>query len=178
MRRVARRRKAREAENAVAHEVHVAARHRSELAPERVEGVSVEPACAALESLGLDQMRCSDLGDVHLQLGMLAHQHAGGARMIEMNVTQQEMPHVRKLHALLLEAVLQRGDRRRRSAVEQRGAVIGVEQVAPDRALAARVVKVDRIHATRSRDAARISAASSRLPQPRVSVFFDGSRSL
>ena len=109
---------------------------------------------------------------------MLAHEHAGRARVVEMDVAEQQMAHVGELHAVLLEAALQRGDRRRRAAVEERRAVVGVEQVAPDRALAARVVKVDQIHATRSRDAARISAASSRLPQPRVSVFFDGSRSL
>src|SRR5207302_5170289 len=116
--------------------------------------------------------------DVHLKLWMLTHEHAGRTCVVEVNVTEQEMAHIGELYALLFEAVLQRWDRRRRSAVEERGAVFGVEQVAPDRALAARVVKVDEIHATRSRDAARISAASSRFPQPRVSVFFDGSRSL
>jgi len=127
MRRVARGRKAREAEDAVAHDVHVVARHRSELTPERVECVAVEPACAALQSLGVNQVRRADLGDVYLQLRMLAHEHAGRACVVEVDVTEQEMPHVRELHALRIETALQRGDRRRRSAVEQRGAVFGVE---------------------------------------------------
>jgi len=79
------------------------ARHGRELAPQRVEGVAVEPACAAFQSLGLDQMRCADLGDVHLQLGMLAHEHAGGACMIEMNVCEQERRQVGEPDASLVE---------------------------------------------------------------------------
>ena len=113
---------------------------------------------------------------------MLADEHAGGPRVVEVDVAEQEMPHVRELHAVLVEAVLQRSDRRRRAAVEERRAVVAVEQVRRNGALVALMVKIDQLglrhHATRSRDSARIWAASSRLPQPRVSVFFSGSRSL
>src|SRR5439155_6504171 len=120
--------------------------------------------------------------DVDLELRMLAHEHAGRARMIEMNVAEQEMAHVAELQAVLLEAGLQRRLRRRRPAVEERGTIVRVEQVRRDSSLVALVVQVDQLelrhHATRSRDSESISAASSRLPQPRVSVFFSGSRSL
>src|SRR4029077_16998138 len=44
MRRMARRREAVEAENALADDVHVLRRHGRELAPERVERVAVEPS--------------------------------------------------------------------------------------------------------------------------------------
>ena len=94
VRRVARRREAGEAEHAVADDVHVRRRHGRELAPERVERVAVEPARAALEPLGLDEVRRADLRDVHLQRRVLADEHACGARMVEVDVAEQQMADV------------------------------------------------------------------------------------
>ena len=88
--------------------------HRRELTPERVERGAVEPARAALEALRVDEMRRSDLRDVHLELRMLAHEHAGRTRMVEMDVAEQEMTHVAELQPVLLEAALERSLRRRR----------------------------------------------------------------
>ena len=56
-----------EADHAVADDVHVVARHRCELAPERVEALAVQPARAALEPLRIDEVRRADRGDVHLK---------------------------------------------------------------------------------------------------------------
>ena len=47
--------------------------------------------------------------------------------------------------AALREAGLQRLDRRRRPAVEERRAVVGVEEVRGDRALVAQVAEVDQL---------------------------------
>jgi hypothetical protein len=53
------------------------------------------------------------------------------------------MSHVLQLDASLAEPGAERGDARRRPAVEERGAVVGVEQVARDDS-ARTVVQVDR----------------------------------
>ena len=60
------------------------------------------------------------------------------------------MPDVAEREAALCEAGFQCLDRRRRPAVEERRAVVGVEQVRGDRALVAHVVEVDQLgHQTR-----------------------------
>ena len=66
---------------------------------------------------------------------MLAHEHAGRAGMVEMDVAEQQVADVGQLQAARRERRLQRVDRHRGPAVEERGAVFGVEQVAGDRAL-------------------------------------------
>ncbi len=69
---VAGRREACEPEDLVADDVDVLGGHRHELAPELVEGIPVEPACARFELRRVDQVRGSDLGHVNLQVGVLA----------------------------------------------------------------------------------------------------------
>ena len=93
------------------------------------------------------------------------------------------MADVREREALLGKPGLQRVDGGRRAAVEERRPVVCVEKVGGDRAGIPLVQQVDRLlhgseHYVRSRASSRIAAASLRLPQPRVSVRFVGSRSL
>ena len=45
----------------------------------------------------VDEVRRADLGDVHLQRRMLAHEHAGCARVVEMDVAEQEVADVGQL---------------------------------------------------------------------------------
>ena len=59
-------REAFEPEDPVSDDVDVSLRHRSELAPKRVEARPVQPPGARLELRRVDQMRSPDLGDVHL----------------------------------------------------------------------------------------------------------------
>jgi hypothetical protein len=82
---------------------------------------------------------------VHLQRGLPAHERARGARVIEMDVTEQQVAHVRERDPVLGETGLERGDRRRRTSVEERRAFVRVEEVGRDGSLAALVVKVDRL---------------------------------
>ena len=89
-------------------------------------------------------MRRADLGDVHLQAGVLADEHAGGAGMVEVDVREQQVPHVLQLEPALGEARLQLGDADRGPAVEERRPIRGLEQVAADHPLPAEVAQVER----------------------------------
>jgi hypothetical protein len=60
-----------------------------------------------------------------------------------MDVTEEEMTHVREGEATLGEGSLERGDSGRRAAVEERGPVVRLEQVAADDLLGAEMVKID-----------------------------------
>ncbi len=145
MRRVAGGGEAVEPEHACADDVHVLRRHRRELAPERVERVAVQPARAALEPRRVDEVRRADLGDVHLERGMLAHEHARRAGVVEVDVAQQQVPDVGELQPARGQPGLQRLDRRARAAVEQRRPVVRLEEVRRDRPLRAVMVQVDRL---------------------------------
>jgi hypothetical protein len=120
VRRVPGRREAIEAEDVFADDVHVLLRYRREFAPERVERVAVQPSRASFEALGRDQVRCPDLRDVHLERRVLADEYAGGARVVEVDVAEQQMVNIRELDALLGEAALEGGDPRRGAAGEER----------------------------------------------------------
>src|SRR5215213_3051445 len=143
MPRVPRRREAVETQHALADRVHVRLRHRRELAPETVEIVAVEASRAALEPRGVDQMRRADLRDVHLQAGVLAHEHARRARMVEVDVREQQVPQIAQLEPALREPRVQLGGARRRPTVLQREAVVGLEQVRADHALTPEVAQVE-----------------------------------
>src|SRR5688500_10719303 len=56
-----------EADHALAHDVDVLLRNRRELAPQLVEGVAVQPACARIQLGRVDQVGRSDLGDMDLE---------------------------------------------------------------------------------------------------------------
>ena len=76
---------------------------------------------------------------------MLAHEHARGARVVEVDVAEQQVADVAEREPAPCEARLQRVDRRRRPAVEERRAVVGVEQIRGDGALVAEVVEIDQL---------------------------------
>ncbi len=94
MRRVALRREAVEPEHAVADDVDVLLRHRRELAPEHVERFAVQPPRALLQPRRVDEMRRADRRHVHLEPRMLADERAGRARVVEMDVAEQQVAHV------------------------------------------------------------------------------------
>ena len=124
-------------------------RHGRELAPEPVEVVAVEPARARLEPRRVDEVRRPDLGDVHLEAGMLANQRARGAGVVEMDVREQQVAHVVQHEAALGQLRLQRRDAGRRPAVLEREPVVGLEQVDADDALGTFVVQIKRIRRDR-----------------------------
>ena len=74
---------------------------------------------------------------------MRADDRPGGAGVVEVDVREQQVPHVCELHAVLAQAGLERWERRRRPAVEHREPVARLDEVRADHALDALVVQVD-----------------------------------
>ena len=75
---------------------------------------------------------------------MFPHEYARRARVVEVNVAEEEMPDVCETQAALAEACLQRLDAGSRAAVEQRRPVVGFDQVGADDPVASEVVEVER----------------------------------
>ena len=69
----------------------------------------------------------------------------GRARVVEVDVREQQVPDVGQLEVELAQALLEARQRRRRPAVEERGAVVGLDEVDADRALEAEEVQVERV---------------------------------
>ena len=139
------RREAVEAEHAVVGLPHVLLWHGRQLAPERVELVAVEPAGALLEPARVDEMRRPDRRDVYLQLGMLAHEHARGAGVVEVDVREQQVAHVVQFEPAQTQALLQHGHAGGGPAVEERRSLGRLQQVDADHPLAAEVQEVERV---------------------------------
>ena len=97
-------------------------------------------------------MRRADLGDVHLQTRVLADEHAGRARVVEVDVREQQVAQIGDGEPALVQDGPERVDVRGRPAVEQRRPVVGLEQVAADHALVPEVKQVERLdgHGDRS----------------------------
>ena len=91
----------------------------------------------------LRTMRGAELGDMDLELRVLAHEHARGAGVVEVDVAEEQVAQVRELEAVLLEPSFERRDAARGPAVEEREPVVGLEEVAPDDPLGAAMVEVD-----------------------------------
>jgi hypothetical protein len=83
-----------QAERLVADCVDVRFGDRGQLSPQVVERGAVEASRAALEPGRVDQVRRADLGDVDLQISMLTDEDAGGARVVEVDVAQEQVTDV------------------------------------------------------------------------------------
>ena len=138
-------REALQPDDLVADDDDVLLRHGRKLSPERVELVAVEPPCAGLQARGIDEVRRPDRGDVHRQLRVLLHEHAGGARVVEMDVREQQMAHITQLVAALREPRFQRRHTDGRAAIEEGQSLGRVQKVRADGPRIARVKEVDRL---------------------------------
>ena len=145
MTRMAGRREARQADDGVADRADVAGGDGGKLAPELVEGVPVEPPGARLEPLRVDDVRETDLGDVHREPWVLAYEDACRAGVIEMDVRKQQMADIAELDPACAERVAERGNARRRAAVEKGEAVVGLDEVHADPSGVAEVEEVERL---------------------------------
>ena len=76
---------------------------------------------------------------------MLLHERARGARVVEVDVREQEVVDVLQLEPARGEALLQRGDRRGRAAVVQREALLRLDDVAADGSFDPLEAQVDRV---------------------------------
>ena len=121
------------AEDVAVGEPDVCFRHGREFSPERVEEVAVEPPRRALEARGVDEMGSTDLGDPNGQLRVLADERPGRTCMVEMDVREQQVADVVECDAACGEPASKRLVGRGRAAVEERRAVVGLDEVDPDR---------------------------------------------
>ena len=76
---------------------------------------------------------------------MLADERPGGARVVEVDVGEEEVPEVAELHSAGAERVAERGQAARRAAVEERQAVVGLDEIRGDAARVAAVEEVERL---------------------------------
>jgi hypothetical protein len=60
--------------------------------------------------------------DDHFDVRMLLDDRAGASGVIEVNMRHQDLAHVAETNPLLLERRRQRGDRRRRTGIDERDA--------------------------------------------------------
>ena len=169
---MARGREAVESQDGAPDNVDVGRGNRGELTEQRVEAHAVEPSCTRLELRGIDEVRSADLGDVDLEPGMLAHEHACGSRVIEVNVREQEVTNVGQVEASLGEPRLEERDARARATVEEGRPVRSLEQVCADDVLVLEM-DVDRVGRHAASAASRSSMRSSADSMPtesRISV--------
>ena len=76
---------------------------------------------------------------------MLAHERARGARVVEVDVREQQVADVGQRETVRGQPVLQPRDADRRPAVEERRTVVRLEDVDADDLLGRLVVEVDRL---------------------------------
>ena len=112
----------------------------------RVELVAVEPPRARLEAGRVDQMRRADLGDVHLELGCSRTSTPAAPAWSRWICDSSRCRTSLKLEAALGQARLQLRNEVGPAVVE-REAVLGLDEVGTDDALAAEVAQVERLKA-------------------------------
>jgi hypothetical protein len=121
-------------------------RDRSQLSPETIEILPVESASASLEPAGIDEVRGPDLADVDLQLLVAAGEKARRARVVEVDVREQQVAKVPEGEPVGRQAGLQRIDAGRRPTVDKRG-LVPWQQVRRDDPGVAEEVEIEELRA-------------------------------
>jgi hypothetical protein len=83
---------------------------------------------------------------------MLAHEHAGCPRVVEMDVRKEQVPHVRKRERMRGQPLGERGHAAGRTAVEERRPVASFEQVDADHAGRPEEMEIERRGRTHAAD--------------------------
>ena len=74
--------------------LHAVGRHRSELAPEPIHVRAVQTAGTRKQSRRIDHVRRAALVDVDLDIRIQTNQGSRNARMIEMDVREDDLPDI------------------------------------------------------------------------------------
>ena len=146
---MARRRQGVQVEDAVADPLHGLGGNRSQLAPQAVEVVTVEPAGAPLEPARVDEMRRPHLAHVYSKLWIAAGDEAGRAGVVEVDVREDEVAELLERQAALPECSFERSEAAARPAVDQRRLVSG-QEVGRDDPRAPEVKEVEKLERSRS----------------------------
>src|SRR4051794_29691653 len=101
MRGVTDRREALPAEHVAGCDAHVLLGNGCELAPQRVERLAVEPPRRAFEPRRVDEVRGTYLGDPDRKPWVAPHERLRGARVIEVNVREQQVADVLDAEAVV-----------------------------------------------------------------------------
>jgi hypothetical protein len=118
-------------------------RNGNELAPETVHILAVQAPGTGDELRGVDHVRRAALVHEDIDVGILSHERPGRAGVIEMDMREQDVPHIPHRHALLLERPLQVFDRGRRTWIDERNAGRAVQNRRRDDFRDAEKVEVD-----------------------------------
>src|SRR3954451_14385277 len=97
---------------------------------------------------------------MHWEGRVLAHERAGSAGMVEVDVGKEQVAQVVQPQAAFPKCRIQLFDARRRSAVEQRRPVLGLDEVHTDDALGALVEEIERVESAQACSRERTSAVS------------------
>src|SRR6266511_2586404 len=107
-------REALEPRREVTRDVHVLGGDGERLTVERLQRVAVEAPRRADQLRGVDNVRRADLGDVHLDVRVRAHDVPGCPCVVEVDVREEQMPDLREI-----DAALELGETRGGPAVEE-----------------------------------------------------------
>ena len=95
----------------------------------------------------IDQVPGPTLVNEHLDLGIHLQQGTGRARVVEVDVRQQHLPHVAHRYPLRAEGFDEPVERGRGTGVDQRHACGGLQDRRGDDARAPQKVQIDVVHA-------------------------------
>ncbi|MBV6403217.1 MAG: hypothetical protein CNIPEHKO_03553 [Anaerolineales bacterium] len=77
---------------AIIRNVQLIFRHGQEIAPQRLHSISIDARCAGDQLFRVEHVRCADR--VHINLRALSGKPARRARMIEVDVREQDVSHI------------------------------------------------------------------------------------
>ena len=118
--------------------------HRKQITVEGFIRVAVHAPSAREQLLGIRQMRRAERMHVHMRTGL--RQMAGGARMIQMDVREQQMSDVRQRNPCRAQAIDQRAARGGRPALHEQMTIDAADQERVGRARHPHVTHIDRLH--------------------------------
>ena len=128
---------------ATRHDDEIPGGHRTKLAPETIHVVAPEPRRARDQLLGIDEVRRASLMYIHAQGRIRTNERAGRARVIEMNVRQENGPQVRDRDARAIELGSERRQGARRPGIDERGPAGTMEDDRRDDARHAEKVEIE-----------------------------------
>lgn len=118
-----------EAEDRPLSRMQVALGNTRHLSPQEIETATVDPPRPAFERHRVSQVDQSALPHVDLQLRMFSHEMTSGARVIKVDMGQEQVPDVRQPQAARLKPGLKRTDGGSGTAVDKGRAIAGVSDV-------------------------------------------------
>src|SRR5688572_4273891 len=119
------------------------ARHGRNLSPEPIHPIAVQARGALNQLARVGKVPRSALVNEHPDMRMPADDRAGGTAVVQMNVRQQDVPHVGPADTVLLKRELERGQAGRGPGIHERDAPRGLDDRSRDRLGSAEKHQID-----------------------------------